>query len=59
MHNTVLTKGKEEQGGGGERESRIIEVDNIVVCSGQDPKKDLDITERGGRREGEGGEMGH
>ena len=33
-------------------------VDNIVVCAGQDPKNDLDITARGGRREGEGGGYG-
>ena len=31
LHITVLTKRKEETGGGGERESRILEMDNIVV----------------------------
>ena len=34
-------------GGGGERESRITEVDNILVCAGQDTKNDLEIKARG------------
>ena len=55
MHIPVFTKGKEEKVGGGERESLILEVDNIVVCAGQDTNNDMDITARGGRREGEGG----
>ena len=45
---------RERRKRGGERESRIIEVDKIVVCAGQDPKNDLEITARGGRREGGG-----
>ena len=49
-------KRRRKGGRGGERESIIIEVDNIVVCAGQDPKNDPEITLRGGRREGEGGE---
>ena len=49
----VPKNGEEEKRGGGERESRIIEVDNIVVCAGRDPNNDLEITARGGRREGE------
>ena len=48
-------KGKEEKGGGGERESRIIEVDNIVVCAVQDTKNDMEITVRGGRMDQKGG----
>ena len=47
----ITTKGgMRERGGGGDRESLIIEVDNIVVCAGQDPKNNLEITARGGRR---------
>ena len=38
--------------GVGYRNSLIIEVDNIVVCSGQNPKNDQEITVREGRREG-------
>ena len=34
----------------------MIEVDNIVVCARQDPKNDMEITARGGRKEGKGGE---
>ena len=34
--------------GGRERESQIIEVDNIVLCAGQDPKNYMEITVRGG-----------
>ena len=41
--------------GRGERVSRIIEVDNIVVCAGQDPRNYMEIAVRGGRREGEVG----
>ena len=58
LHIIVLTKGREENGGGRERESRIIEVDNFVVCAGQDPKNDLEMIARGGRREREGGGVG-
>ena len=54
MYITVLTKRREETWGGGERESLIIELDNIVVCTGQDPKNDLEIIARGGMREGGG-----
>ena len=51
MHITVLLKGNEEKGGGGVREIQILKVDNIVVCAGQDPKNNMQITARGGRRE--------
>ena len=44
--------------GGGERESIILEVDNIVVCAGQDPRNDMEITVRVGRREGDVGGYG-
>ena len=47
---TAPKKGKEEMGGGGERESQILEADNIVVCAGNDIKNNLEITLRGGRR---------
>ena len=33
----------------------LLEVDNIVFCARQDPRNDLEITVRGGRREGEVG----
>ena len=56
LHITVLTKGKEGKWGGGEKESRIIEVDKIVVCAGQDPKNNLKITARGVGGRGRGGE---
>ena len=44
LYITVLMKG----GGGGERESLILEVDNIVVCAGHDYNNNLEITVRGG-----------
>ena len=55
---TVPKNGKEEKGGGGKRESRILKVYNIFVCAVQDPKINLDIIATGGGGMVIGGETG-
>ena len=45
---------RKKKRGGEDRESRILKVDNIMVCARNDPKNNMDITARGVKREGRG-----